>query len=213
MIAQNLGTTVCAALPAYHALTGCDTTSSLSGVGKKKSLEILKKSSDHQESLSEFGTNLLLDDIFNQYTNIAKVVKTADEVRYWLFCKKNTQSDRLRPTPDSLLQHMKRANYQPFIWRKALSPIQHLSSPLNHGWELKMDSLAPTMMTKDPAPSTLLELISCPCKKTSCRRAACLCRVNGLRCTEACTCSSDECENPNNQIEVKDSRDDETADA
>ena len=62
LIAQNLGTTLCASLPAYHALTGCDTTSSLSGIGKKKSWEILKKSSDHQESLSEFGTNLLLEE-------------------------------------------------------------------------------------------------------------------------------------------------------
>ena len=221
LIAQNLGTTLCAALPAYHALTGCDTTSSLSGVGKKRSWEILRKSSAHQESLSEFGTSLLLEEnvlmgselyICNQYTNIAKAGKTADEVRHWLFCKKNTKSDGLPPTSHSLLQHLKRANYQAFIWRKALSPIQHLSSPLNHGWELKMDGLVPTMMTKDTAPSTLLELISCHCKKTSCRRAACLCRVNGLPCTEACTFSSDECENPNNQMEVSDSSDDETDD-
>ena len=38
---QKLGQKLCKALPAFHALTGCDTTSVIAGVGKKKAWEVL----------------------------------------------------------------------------------------------------------------------------------------------------------------------------
>ena len=65
------------------------------------------------------GNELYIGD---QYANITKAGKTADEVRYWLFCKKNTKSDGHPPTSDSLLQHMKRANYQAFLLVKGTEP-------------------------------------------------------------------------------------------
>jgi hypothetical protein len=37
-IASRIGDGMCKALPAYHAISGCDSTSALSGVGKKKGL-------------------------------------------------------------------------------------------------------------------------------------------------------------------------------
>ena len=48
---QKLGHKLCSALPAFHALTGCNTTSSLAGVGKKKARKSLCRSEQHQESL------------------------------------------------------------------------------------------------------------------------------------------------------------------
>jgi hypothetical protein len=39
-----LGAVLCRALPAAHALTGCDTTVSIFGVGKKTMYKVLKDS-------------------------------------------------------------------------------------------------------------------------------------------------------------------------
>ena len=41
----EISTSVIASLPAFHALTGCDTTSSFCGKGKKTAYKLLKKES------------------------------------------------------------------------------------------------------------------------------------------------------------------------
>jgi len=45
---------MCQSLPAVHALTGCDSTSSISRRGKTKPWIALKRSGDHQTTLSLF---------------------------------------------------------------------------------------------------------------------------------------------------------------
>ena len=42
-VSQALGPTMCDALPALHALTGCDSTSSLAGIGKKKAWDVIRR--------------------------------------------------------------------------------------------------------------------------------------------------------------------------
>ena len=42
-------------------------------------------------------------------------------LRYKLFYQKQATNEKLPPTQDSLIQHTKRANYQTYIWRNALS--------------------------------------------------------------------------------------------
>ena len=51
-VCQNLSNRVLKALPAFHALTGCDTTSAFSGIGKKKPWNVFIRSAVHQESLT-----------------------------------------------------------------------------------------------------------------------------------------------------------------
>ena len=53
-----LGRGVCDALPALHALTGCDSTSSLSGIGKKKAMKALLGNQMQKERLAEVGMDL-----------------------------------------------------------------------------------------------------------------------------------------------------------
>ena len=43
------------ALPAFHALTGCESTSSISGISKMKQWKAILRSQVHQESLSLLG--------------------------------------------------------------------------------------------------------------------------------------------------------------
>ena len=173
-----MGQGVCAALPALHALTGCDSTSSLSGIGKKKAMKALLGNQSQQERLAEVGMELPMSDaavrncesfICQLYTTAQRAGTRADDVRYWLFCQKQKQNEGLPPTSDSLLQHIKRANYQAYIWRKALEQQQDLPSPNDHGWKTEDGVLQPVLMTKDPAPRALLELSFCHCKKSACR--------------------------------------------
>jgi len=47
----------------------------------------------------------------------------------------------------SLLQHIKRANYQAYVWRKALVPRQDLPTPAGNGWTIQGNSLFPNKAT------------------------------------------------------------------
>ena len=112
----------------------------------------------------------------------------------------------LPPTSDCLLQHLKRSNYQAFVWRHALEAMQDLESPEGHGWVRDEKHLLPLLMTKAPAPESLLELTTCKCKTSSCLRN-CSCNNTGLSCTEGCYCMADDevCKNPHGVTCISDS--------
>ena len=48
----------------------------------------------------------------------------------------------------------KSSGIKTFIWRKALTSIQHLPYSESNGWVRASPSLKPVYMTKEPAPST-----------------------------------------------------------
>ena len=205
-VSQELGKKMCRALPALHAITGCDSTSALAGIGKKKGWQVLLRHEQHQDSLGLLGSERNLSDgvatqceafICDLYPSSRMKPRTVDELRYFLFCQNRTQKNELLPpTSDGLLQHLKRVNYQTFVWRKALTAIQHLPQPESNGWVREDSLLKPLYMTKEPAPSSLLELTTCTCQ-SGCQ-SNCSCNNTGLSCSEACYCmaSSDMCRNP-----------------
>ncbi|KAK3746853.1 hypothetical protein QZH41_000042 [Actinostola sp. cb2023] len=172
-VSRALGPGKCEALPALHALTGCDSNSSLAGIGKKKAWGVFSQSCVHQQSLCLLGHDPRLDDttankcesfICDLYPTLKRTSNSTDELRYIMFCQRRQKSETLPPTSDSLRQHMNRASYQAYVWRCSLDAMQDLPSPEGHGWETDEDgTLKPVLMTKDPAPSSLLELTTCHC--------------------------------------------------
>ena len=58
MIDVELKEKVCTVLPAFHALTGCDSTSSLLNVGKRKPWQVLIVSTVQQTRLAELGMEI-----------------------------------------------------------------------------------------------------------------------------------------------------------
>uniref|UniRef100_A0A8C4QFP8 ADF-H domain-containing protein n=1 Tax=Eptatretus burgeri TaxID=7764 RepID=A0A8C4QFP8_EPTBU len=52
---QKLNPQLCAALPAHHTLTGCDSNHSLSGIDKRKSFGILSSNPEHEKGLAKLG--------------------------------------------------------------------------------------------------------------------------------------------------------------
>ena len=205
---SSLGPPLCKALPAFHALTGCDSTSALQGIGKTTARKILLKDNQFQQQLSHFGASPAVSNeslvsseafICSLYNRGGRLTK-ADEVRYLLFCQKNKKSDELPPTSESLSHHIKRANFQTHIWNKALVAMQNLPSPDGRGWKMEGDNLVPVLMTKEHAPKNIVELTACRCKKSACTRN-CSCKLSDLLCTDACLCMvDDECQNPMNYL-------------
>ena len=45
-VAEGLGQDMCALILPYHALTGCDSTSSFKGKGKKRPLDLLQENTE-----------------------------------------------------------------------------------------------------------------------------------------------------------------------
>lgn len=62
LIAQKLGAVLCECLPACHALTGCDTTSSLYRIGKATALTRLKTHLCELQEITKFGLSGSLEE-------------------------------------------------------------------------------------------------------------------------------------------------------
>ena len=156
--------------------TLCLIHSSLAGIWKKKAWNSLCRSCDHQDSLSLLGEEQELNVttaakceayVSSLYTASTKT-GTADELRYLMFCQKKQKNEMLPPTSDCLLQHLKQANYQAFVWRHSVEAMQDLESPEGHGWVRDRELIVLLLITKSPAPESLLELTTCTCKTSVC---------------------------------------------
>ena len=78
-------------------------------------------------------------------------------VRYEMLTK-GAESHNIPPTKDALHLHIKRANYQTFIWKQALNPNFEIPVPYGNGGKVSDDGITVEWMTKDPALKTVLEL-------------------------------------------------------
>ena len=93
-ISQQLGEQICSSLLGFHAVTGCDSTSSLAGISKKKALKILLGNISYQEALAKLGESPEIPEdvltacekfICNLYTAAKKAGSKVNDVRYWMF--------------------------------------------------------------------------------------------------------------------------------
>ena len=210
------GMEFCLSLPAAHALTGCDTTSSFYQTGKRTACTKLEQHVKKKNpSLTTFGIqNDLEADISSArsyvlsfYGKKAETCSSLDQLRYVLASTTDKPASQLPPTEDAFKQHVLRARYQTRIWCQ--SHVAHPSpgSPIGNGWYLSDGVLEPKIYTKEPAPMEVRDLIHMYCTDTDCSQSRkCLCLENHLHCTEFCGCQGD-CQNTTSSIDV-DSDDD-----
>jgi hypothetical protein len=200
-VCDKFGEEICELLPGLHALTGCDTVSTFSGRGKKKALTMIKESDVMRQNISALGETVpLLQDNVKGLEHFVcamygdKESLSANQTRYNLFCKsQNLQSHQLPPTESALLHHLKRANYQAYIWKHALQANIPNQDPEGEGWKVIDEQLEVVWTELPPAPTGVMELVCCGCKG-KCATRRCSCVKNELPCTEACSCQED-CEN------------------
>lgn len=199
-IANSLGPIKSVVLPVFHALTGCDTTSSFAQIGKKTAWKAWTSHEDVTTALHAIhdSPSEVSDGVFRaieQFT-IAMYDRTSttsciDNCRKLLFTRKGRQMTSLPPTKDALLQHLKRATYQGgHDWGTATTPFRQLPSPGDWGW-CNPDKWQPVWTTTPQASEACTELVKCKCRS---RCITCKCALAHLKCTNLCTCHTD-CEN------------------
>ncbi len=187
------------ALPVFHALTGCDTTSAFRGRGKKSAwqawqayeevtqtftflaahpFELLHAESDHFQRIERF-TVVLYDK--------TSPLSSANEAREELFCRKNRSIDNIPPTQNVLLQYSQRAVYQAGIWTTSTQVYQVVPPSSEFAWSKATPgkSWVPVWITIPEVSKACNQLIKCACKG-DCNR--CKCAKANLACSSLCSC-------------------------
>ena len=175
-------------LIAFHAMTGCDTTSYFYRKGKKTALQVFQ----HQPNLLRNIGKTEGSAQSETYVDAEKFVCSlyglpelglVDSVRASLFRQGKT-IDCLPPTSDALKHHVDRCHYQASVWQQALELCPRL--PPADGWQLAEGQLNPILTSLPKTPPCLDKIISCSCRKGCVAR--CSCRKAVLACTAACGC-------------------------
>lgn len=195
---------ICYCLPFIYAVTGCDTTSRIYGIGKGVVLKLFNKNSSFRELCKAFIASSSKDEIIRHGEAIIcclhdpLATDNLNPLRFRKFASKvassigTVQIHTLPPTSDAASFHSLRVYHQTKIWIGE-DPI--LIDPLSFGWEIKNEMFFPTRTTLPPAPEKLLLAIWCSCK-TNCDSKRCTCRKHGLECSFACReCRGSSCSN------------------
>lgn len=197
-----LGSGKCLALPVFHSLTGCDTTSSFCGKGKKSAweawtsypvvTEAFLNLNDADDCLADATISVLERFIIIMYDRTSECV-SLDTARMQMFTKKSKSLESLPPTSDSFLQHVKRAVYQAVhCWGHCMEKQPHFPDPSEWGWTKDGESWVPQWMTLPEVSQSCSELIHCGCKKGCFGR--CKCVKSHLICSALCQCGGvDKC--------------------
>ena len=222
-------------LLAAHVLSGCDTVSSLWGIGKGTVLQVLKS---RKKSLSKLGnTEESNDDVMLQCISfIASCYGYHNEtnmtsLRYHVWTNKMsnnklTSAPKLRvlpPTSEAFEHHVHRVHLQAAIWRGALETDPPDLRPLQYGWTMNAETnkLEPIPLAAQipRAPESILKMIKCSCSSSQpCSTVRCSCSSAQISCSLFCACHGEkECHNPqttsmrDNDVEY-DENEDEDAD-
>ena len=180
-------------LPAFHAITGCDTVSYLSGHSKKSAWGVFI---EHHHLLKDLGKSPTLSKAVTEDAEkfICHIYKSSsqncDKARVKLFTKCHAP-ESMPPSSDAAQLHIQRANYQSLVWREACHPKPVIPSPTDSGWKLTDGLLKPVLTTLPPIPKACKDIVSCNCTN-GCVSNRCSCKKWGLQCTEACKCSDSE---------------------
>lgn len=179
-------------LLAYHCVTGCDTTSALSGFTKKSSWQIFK---NHFPLLTSLGsTATVSEEQFSEAEKFVILMYTEkkpglsnsgdlDILRASMF-KSIRELEKLPPTRQTFRLHIDRVNHQILIWRNAHVAKPHVPNPTENGWTLTESGNLVPVTSHEPAISMKdLELISCQCK-AGCRSSRCGCSAKKQNCME-----------------------------
>ncbi|XP_070562293.1 uncharacterized protein [Ptychodera flava] len=191
-ITEALGDETAQALVGLHVFSGCDSVSAFRGKGKKKMANMLLMSDTYTDTFQELGTSWTVSD--KLMTQIESFVcelygqdkcSNVNEARYNCFRLGSQNDGALPPNKDSLTLHTQRANYQTAIYRLCLQAKMDAPSPHGHGWIVQDSELSIQWMSFPPAPDSIINFVSCKCKKSGCS-SRCSCREVELLCTELC---------------------------
>ena len=139
---------------AFHAITGCDTTSQFYGVRKASAWKVFEDAPDLLEHLGE-ESQISADVLAKAEAFVCKLYDPGtqeveiNKEREAAFRKSKKDLDTLPPTQDALILHRKRANYQTMLWNKALEPCPSLRKPEDSECYYSECLLKPNLMKRE----------------------------------------------------------------
>ena len=213
-ITSKIGQDVSICLPAAHAISGCDTTSSLFKIGKRTAYNTLVVNIADMLSLAELGQSSDVTKGLPTATKYALLLygvkgrscQSLNRLRYNYACKSDKSASLFPPTDDAFEQHLRRVNYQVAIWTHSHEAKPDLWNPDGNGWQLRNNKLEPVMFERDAAPKEVRDLTHLYCIDEDCSQArTCQCLKAKLTCTELCSCNCDECSNRDHSLLLNDS--------
>ena len=209
----KLATSVKSHILIAHAITGCDTVSTLYSMGKKKIVTVL---SDNDKDYSFLDVFKKFDATKDEVAHAGEKLFLAlygtngsddslNKLRYTFYCKQlakkcltsqeGFQLQKLPLTSDAAKYHSYRAYLQVQQWQGSPDII-----PTYWGWCFNDGIILPITMDSEVAPGRILKHINCGCKQ-GCREK-CKCRSNGLKCTNLCSgCNGTSCSNSDTDID------------
>ncbi|KAG5862867.1 hypothetical protein JTB14_035651 [Gonioctena quinquepunctata] len=188
-ICISLGESKSRALPVFHLFSVCDTTSAFKGKSKKSIWEAWQSFQDVTDTFVYLATHpfqLLKADSehFKKLERLTTVqydkttpFSSINQIRKELFYQKNRAMDKLPPTEDALLQHIRRAVYQAGIWTTNTQTQQVIPSLHDFAWNKVLESWVPVWMT--------IPEVSRSCKGDC---SNCKCGKANLDCSPLCKC-------------------------
>ena len=103
--------------------------------------------------------------------------------------------DPLPPTLNVLVFHLRRVNYEIFIWKSGCVPLLNLPSPIGNGLQMEGLKFCEEFMLNSSAPDAIVEFTRYKCKKGS-KTNSSSCKRADLMCTDFYSCNiNDDCEN------------------
>ena len=144
-MAQARGDGTCGGFPAFHALTGCDVTSSFAGKGKRTTWTAWDAYYDAMSALctlSRMPTTesvMIVLPISERFIVImydcGSSESSVNGERRVLFTQKGREIENIPPTQDALAQHVLRVGYEAgHMWGQATIKDPQLPSPADFGW-------------------------------------------------------------------------------
>ena len=182
-------------LPFFHALSGCDTTSSIFGKSKKtydvwKPFLEIKKVFEKIASVQQ-KSEIYKEDIalLEQYFVVMySAMCNETDVKYCRILLANGGSvENIPPTSAALRQNVLRVVLQATKWYRYFEKQRIELDPSNWGWEKVNNKYLPFWSELAEASLACHELIKCSCKKSCRGRRKCF--QQELKSTELCSYS------------------------
>ena len=142
-LCSSLSEITCRVLPATHALSGCDTTSSFFGIGKKSVYKILKDAAPDFHDLDNLGdpdkdvaiscSSGFVARLYDQKKSFVSSHHNINKLRVKLATSRDASLVRLPTSEAALRQHILRASLQTKVWHAFCLAKPPLPSPMEYG--------------------------------------------------------------------------------
>src|SRR6218665_1522375 len=169
-LCSQLSPQVCRNLPMFHSITGCDTVSAFSGIGKKGAWKVWMAFPSINSAFDQLLTDKSPDEESLMLTiqrfvvllyDITSHINTVNNCRLVLFIMENRSIENIPPTENALCQHVKRATLQAVMWINCLEKDYKPPPPDAWGWEKCGEGYLPLWTTIPDVAKSCEELIAC----------------------------------------------------